>query len=86
MGLRELLGGEGVAIIEWADKLETSLPFPRLDVSLAYHGETGRLITIHPRGERYCLLIADWRNRWGGPAETGDQVGPGGGTTPVWSA
>jgi tRNA threonylcarbamoyladenosine biosynthesis protein TsaE len=83
IGLREWLGGEGVAIIEWADKLEASLPFTRLDVSLAYHGEAGRLITIHPRGERYCLLMQDWLNRWGGPAETGDQVGPGGGTTLV---
>ena len=83
IGLREWLGGEGVAIIEWADKLEASRPFTRLDVSLAYHGEAGRLITIHPRGERYCLLMQDWRNRWGGPAETGGQVGPGGETTSV---
>src|SRR5262245_24927420 len=34
IGLHDLLGSDGVVIIEWADKLATSLPSERLDISL----------------------------------------------------
>jgi tRNA threonylcarbamoyladenosine biosynthesis protein TsaE len=62
IGLRELLGGEGVAIIEWADKLEASLPSERLDVSLSYHGDEARVIIVRPRGERYRGLLEGWQH------------------------
>ena len=53
IGLREILGGDGVAVIEWADKLEASLPAERLDITIAHQTEETRLITITPRGARY---------------------------------
>ena len=54
IGLREFLAGDGVAVIEWADKLDASLPSERLDVALAHRTEQTRLITVTPRGARYC--------------------------------
>jgi tRNA threonylcarbamoyladenosine biosynthesis protein TsaE len=63
IGLRDLLGGDGVAVIEWADKLEAVLPSERLDVTLAHRTEETRLITINPQGARYRQLLDPWRHQ-----------------------
>ncbi|HEX2277692.1 MAG TPA: tRNA (adenosine(37)-N6)-threonylcarbamoyltransferase complex ATPase subunit type 1 TsaE [Candidatus Tectomicrobia bacterium] len=63
IGLRELLGGDGVAIVEWADKLESSLPSERLDISLEHQNEETRLITIQAQGSRYRGLVEQWQSR-----------------------
>jgi tRNA threonylcarbamoyladenosine biosynthesis protein TsaE len=63
IGLRELLGGDGVAMIEWADKLGASLPPERLDISLEHQSEETRLITIQGQGLRYCQLVERWQGR-----------------------
>ena len=38
---QELLSGEGVAVVEWADRVEAWLPRPRLELTLA-HAREGR--------------------------------------------
>jgi tRNA threonylcarbamoyladenosine biosynthesis protein TsaE len=63
IGLRELLGGDGVAMIEWADKLGASLPPERLDISLEHQSEETRLITIQGQGLRYRQLVERWQGR-----------------------
>jgi tRNA threonylcarbamoyladenosine biosynthesis protein TsaE len=63
IGLRELLGGDGAAIIEWADKLESALPSERLDISLEHQNEATRLITIQAQGARYRRLVEQWQSR-----------------------
>ncbi len=50
VGLRDLLDGEGVVIIEWADKLDALLPEQRLDVTLEHGEGDTRLISVRPRG------------------------------------
>jgi tRNA threonylcarbamoyladenosine biosynthesis protein TsaE len=72
IGLRELLGGDGVAVIEWADKLNASLPSDRLEISLEHHSEEMRLITIHPQGTRYYQLVEQWQSRQMAHAEDDD--------------
>lgn len=39
---QELLGGAGVAVVEWADRVEPFLPRPRLELRLAHAGEDRR--------------------------------------------
>jgi tRNA threonylcarbamoyladenosine biosynthesis protein TsaE len=63
IGVRELLGGDGVAVIEWADKLDASLPSERLDIALAHRTEETRLITITPQGARHCQLVDRWQSQ-----------------------
>jgi tRNA threonylcarbamoyladenosine biosynthesis protein TsaE len=67
IGLRDLLGAEGVAVIEWADKLEAALPVARLDVMLQHVDAETRRIVLHPHGERAARCLAQWcgegRNR-----------------------
>jgi len=41
---RELLGGEGVAVVEWADRVTPFLPVPRLELGLRHAGEGVRVL------------------------------------------
>src|SRR2546425_13292056 len=46
LGLLELMSGEGVTLIEWADKLASLLPPDAIQVSIRGVGDEPRLITI----------------------------------------
>lgn len=63
IGLRDILGGDGVAVIEWAEKLEASLPAERLDVTLQHLDEDTRVITLEAEGARYRHLLDRWRHQ-----------------------
>lgn len=57
LGLEEILWGQGIAVIEWADRLPpASLPPERLDVELRIEGAARRLV-LEPRGDRYGRLV-----------------------------
>ncbi len=46
----ELLAGEGVSVVEWADRVERWLPCPRIEVGLRHLGpvERGLEFAVHP--------------------------------------
>jgi len=47
LGLEELFDGDGVTVVEWADRLpEAARPVPRLEIHLAYAGDEARLIRV----------------------------------------
>jgi len=46
LGLLEMMGGEGVTLIEWADKLTPLLPPDAIHVHIAGVGDEPRTITI----------------------------------------
>ncbi|HYS17425.1 MAG TPA: tRNA (adenosine(37)-N6)-threonylcarbamoyltransferase complex ATPase subunit type 1 TsaE [Candidatus Binatia bacterium] len=46
LGLLELVGGDGVTVIEWADKLAPLLPADAIHVHIAGVGDEPRAITI----------------------------------------
>jgi tRNA threonylcarbamoyladenosine biosynthesis protein TsaE len=56
-GVEELLEGEGVTAIEWADKIPSLLPRERLWISLRSVGEQARSIEIMGKGVRYETLV-----------------------------
>lgn len=47
LGYEEYLYGEGVAVIEWADRMGQYLPMVRIDISLSYKERGRRGISIH---------------------------------------
>jgi tRNA threonylcarbamoyladenosine biosynthesis protein TsaE len=49
LGLAELLDGEGVTVIEWADKVRSLLPARTIDVHIAGVGDEPREIRIADR-------------------------------------
>jgi tRNA threonylcarbamoyladenosine biosynthesis protein TsaE len=53
LGVAEYLEGEGVCLIEWADRVEACLPEEYLRITLRITGETAREVTLEARGERY---------------------------------
>jgi tRNA threonylcarbamoyladenosine biosynthesis protein TsaE len=58
LGLDDYLYGNGVCVVEWADKGMTLLPAEHLLVEIAYLGDTGRNLTFRPTGECYRQTVA----------------------------
>ena len=48
----EYLSGDGVVVIEWADKITDALPADRLDIALTADGPETRQIMLTARGTR----------------------------------
>jgi tRNA threonylcarbamoyladenosine biosynthesis protein TsaE len=57
LGLEEYLDGDGVAIIEWADKIEALLPEEHMMVQLEYEDYSVRTLDIMSSGAHYDGLI-----------------------------
>jgi tRNA threonylcarbamoyladenosine biosynthesis protein TsaE len=59
LGADEMFFGDGVAVVEWADRIQAALPEERLDIAMAIAGEEERELTVTPWGERYERLLRD---------------------------
>jgi tRNA threonylcarbamoyladenosine biosynthesis protein TsaE len=58
LGLDDYLWGDGVSVVEWADRAAEMFPPEAMRISLEYgEGETDRVITIHPATERHRRLL-----------------------------
>jgi tRNA threonylcarbamoyladenosine biosynthesis protein TsaE len=65
LGLEEYFYGDGVCVVEWAEK---GLEIARRDnllVTIHYIPacQTGRSICLKPQGERYCQLVEEIRKK-----------------------
>jgi len=57
IGFEEYVGGDGVALIEWADKFTADMPERCLWVEISRGSvATERIISLQPKGERYRRL------------------------------
>lgn len=61
LGADEYLYGDGVCLIEWADKVPAALPADVLEVRLEVVGVDRRRMTVAPRGVRSDELARAWR-------------------------
>lgn len=57
LGVSEYLAGDGVCLIEWADKVVPVLPADRLDVYLEITGPSSRRVTLTARGPAHEPLL-----------------------------
>ena len=57
LGYEEYFYGEGVTIIEWADKIRKLLPREVLIINLEIIGENRRKIDILPKGKHYQIIV-----------------------------
>jgi tRNA threonylcarbamoyladenosine biosynthesis protein TsaE len=66
LGLEEILYGQGVVAIEWAERLGENLPDERLEVHLAFSNETSRSLTFHAFGmnakQRLSTLVVSYES------------------------
>jgi tRNA threonylcarbamoyladenosine biosynthesis protein TsaE len=57
LGLEEYMYGDGVTIIEWADRMDSSLPVQRLDITLKMAGNDIREMILRSDSERIAAII-----------------------------
>jgi tRNA threonylcarbamoyladenosine biosynthesis protein TsaE len=63
-GLDEYLFGEGVCLIEWADRLESiQLPAEHLWIDFRHLDQGKRGLLIQPRGQHYKSLLKSFRRQ-----------------------
>jgi tRNA threonylcarbamoyladenosine biosynthesis protein TsaE len=58
LGVEEYFAGDGVCLVEWADRVAGCLPEERLVVTLSVVGETTRRAVLEGRGRRYQELVS----------------------------
>ena len=59
LGLDDYLFGDGVCVIEWANKGMTVLPEDHLVIKIDYLSGDERDFTIEPHGERYVKMLKE---------------------------
>ena len=57
LGAHEYFEGNGVCLVEWADRVPSCLPREHLRITLVVTGDTSRRAVIEGRGERYEQLV-----------------------------
>src|SRR5207237_3531136 len=57
LGVDEYFHGDGVCLIEWADRVAACLPAEHLWITIGVTGEMTRRLEITARGERYIKLV-----------------------------
>ena len=57
LGLDEVVSGEGVTVVEWADRAGGLFEDEGLHVRLAHRGETARSLTLSATDDRYSTMI-----------------------------
>jgi tRNA threonylcarbamoyladenosine biosynthesis protein TsaE len=62
LGAHEYLEGDGVSLVEWADRVAGCLPPDHLSVALEVSGETSRRATVEAHGPIHARLLAALRN------------------------
>ncbi|MSQ14630.1 MAG: tRNA (adenosine(37)-N6)-threonylcarbamoyltransferase complex ATPase subunit type 1 TsaE [Dehalococcoidia bacterium] len=59
LGLDDYFYGDGVTVVEWADRAMPAMPPEHLLVRMSYIDEDHREMVFHPEGERYLELTRD---------------------------
>ena len=60
LGSDEYLHGDGVCIIEWAEKIAEALPVEHLRIDIEPLNGESRQFTVNATGKRYERLLHDW--------------------------
>jgi len=61
LGLDDYLYGQGVCVVEWAEKALSILPREHLLIKISYLSDTGRSFQMEPSGQRYLEIVAQLR-------------------------
>jgi tRNA threonylcarbamoyladenosine biosynthesis protein TsaE len=67
LGLEDYLCGEGVCVVEWAEKALGVLPQEHLLIELEHLSENERQFHLEGKGERYQGLLMELKGKWSLP-------------------
>jgi tRNA threonylcarbamoyladenosine biosynthesis protein TsaE len=59
LGGDELMAGDAITIIEWADRIADALPDDYLQIEISVQGPTERRFVVRPVGQQYQGIIAE---------------------------
>ncbi|MCE5302105.1 MAG: tRNA (adenosine(37)-N6)-threonylcarbamoyltransferase complex ATPase subunit type 1 TsaE [Planctomycetaceae bacterium] len=59
LGPEEYFDGDGLVLIEWADRVEECLPKEMLEIRIDVTGPTSRRFTVRSIGERFAPIVAE---------------------------
>jgi len=62
LGLDDYLYGNGVCVVEWAEKGVSLLPVEHLLIEISYLSDTERSFELKPRGKRYRKIAAQLKH------------------------
>ena len=57
LGLDDYLYGNGICVVEWAEKGLALLPQEHLLIEISYLSDTGRRLQLRPSGQRYQEIL-----------------------------
>ena len=60
LGLDELFASDGIAFVEWADRVEEYLPGDRLEVRITIDSPTGRTFEVSATGKRSRQILSEF--------------------------
>lgn len=63
LGAHEYFAGNGVCLVEWADRVPGCLPAEHLRMELSVTGETSRQAAVHAHGQCYEELLGTLNQR-----------------------
>ncbi|QDU23646.1 tRNA (adenosine(37)-N6)-threonylcarbamoyltransferase complex ATPase subunit type 1 TsaE [Urbifossiella limnaea] len=58
LGVDEYFAGDGVCVVEWADKVEPTLPAEQLRIVITAVDENRRRFELTAHGDRYAAVLA----------------------------
>ena len=61
LGLDDYFYGQGICVVEWAEKALSILPREHLLIKISYLSDTGRSFQMEPYGQRYLEIVAQLR-------------------------
>jgi tRNA threonylcarbamoyladenosine biosynthesis protein TsaE len=57
LGAHEYFEGNGICLVEWADRVEECLPAEHLTITIQVTGETSRRMTLQASGAAYARIL-----------------------------
>lgn len=57
LGADEYFSGDGVSVVEWADRVPAALPAERLTVTITVTGPDSRTFEVTASGDRYAAVV-----------------------------
>jgi tRNA threonylcarbamoyladenosine biosynthesis protein TsaE len=61
IGFEDYVGADGVAVIEWADRIQDALPDEALLITIEVVSENERRFTCRATGKNHCDILASFR-------------------------
>jgi tRNA threonylcarbamoyladenosine biosynthesis protein TsaE len=68
LGLDDYFYGDGVSVVEWAEKAMRLMPPEHLEIDIEYQSDNERRLVLRPRGRRYEEMVERLQGTAGGTA------------------